>query len=147
MQSKLLIDGPERVFAVIFQTGDEPVSGLKQFAADQQLKAASISGIGAFQNLTVGYFDWQTKQYKKIPIQEQVEVISMIGDISLDEDGQTPKLHIHLAVAKSDGTAHGGHLMEARVRPTLEVIVTESPSYLRRKHDPESGIALIDLGA
>jgi hypothetical protein len=59
------------------------------------------------------------------------------------EKEKKPRLHAHVVVGKRDGTAHGGHLLQARVRPTLEVILTESASYLARRHDPESGLALI----
>jgi predicted DNA-binding protein with PD1-like motif len=69
-------------------------------------------------------------------------VLSLIGDIALDEGGK-PKVHAHVVVGKADGTAHDGHLLEAHVRPTLEVILTESPKRLQRKHDKEAGIALI----
>jgi predicted DNA-binding protein with PD1-like motif len=82
--------------------------------------------------------------YRKIAMQEQVEVLSLVGDIAL-KDG-APQLHAHVVVGKSDGTAHGGHLIEAHVWPTLEVILTESPKHLWRKIDPETGLALIDLG-
>ena len=79
----------------------------------------------------------------KIPVQEQVELLSLIGDIALD--GGQPKLHAHVVVGKRDGTTRGGHLLEAHVWPTLEVIVTESPSQLTRTMDRESGLALIRL--
>ncbi len=71
-----------------------------------------------------------------------MEVVSLIGDIAVDKSNQ-PKLHAHVAVAKRDGSMMGGHLMDARVRPTLEVMLEESPAVLRRQMDPESGIALI----
>ena len=71
-----------------------------------------------------GYFDWLKKDYTRIPIEEQVEVLALVGDITLNDE---PKLHTHVVVSKADGTAHGGHLLEAHVRPTLEVIITESP--------------------
>jgi predicted DNA-binding protein with PD1-like motif len=51
----------------------------------------------------------------------------------------------HVVVGRSDGTAHGGHLLEARVRPTCELILTESPTRLQKKLDPGSGIALIQI--
>jgi predicted DNA-binding protein with PD1-like motif len=92
----------------------------------------------------LGFFDWGQKHYTKIPLREQVKVLSLVGDIAL-KDGQ-PALHAHVVVGKPDGTAHGGHLMEAHVRPTLEVILVESPSFLRRTLDPASGLALIDIG-
>ena len=94
--------------------------------------------------MTLGYFDWDAKDYKHIPLREQVEVLSLIGDVALDEKGE-PKVHAHVVVGRSDGTARGGHLLEAHVRPTLEVILTESPKHLRKQYDPESRLALIRL--
>jgi uncharacterized protein len=140
MQSKLL-QSAERVFAVIFATGDEPVAGLTAFAAQHKLRA--FTAIGAFSEATLGYFDWEKKDYERIAVCEQVEVLALVGDIAL-QDGK-PKLHAHVVLGGRDGNARGGHLLSARVRPTLEVIVTESPSYLTRRHDPQSGLALIDI--
>jgi predicted DNA-binding protein with PD1-like motif len=65
------------------------------------------------------------------------------GDIAL-KDGE-PQVHAHVVVGRSDGTAHGGHLVEARVRPTCELILTESPIHLQKKFDPKAGIALIQI--
>lgn len=147
MQSKLLHqDDGQRTFAVILETGDEVMSTLKAFAAREGLSAAQITAIGALSDAKLAYFDWQTKQYQHIPVPEQVEVASLIGDVALGPDGK-PAVHIHLVVGRRDGTAMAGHLAEAHVRPTLEVILTESPAHLCKRHDPESGLALIRLGA
>jgi predicted DNA-binding protein with PD1-like motif len=69
-------------------------------------------------------------------------VVSLVGDVALGEKGE-PKVHAHVVLGRSDGSALAGHLLEARVRPTLEVILVESPGHLQRKHDDESGLALI----
>jgi uncharacterized protein len=144
MRVKLLHDdNGERMFAVIFQTGDNPVAGLTAFAAEHKLKAASFTAIGAFSEAVLGYFEWEKKAYERIPVQEQVEVLALVGDIT-QQDGK-PHLHAHVVLGRRDGSACGGHLLDARVRPTLEVIVTEAPAYLRRRRDPASGLALIDI--
>lgn len=145
MKSKLLSEQGERTFAVVFATGDEVAGGLRKFAEENRLSASHFTAIGAFERVTLGYFDWQQKDYRRIPLLEQVEVLSLIGDIAL-ADGK-PKVHAHVVVGKADGTAHGGHLLEAHVRPTLEVVLVESPGHLRRSLDRDSGLALIDLGA
>jgi uncharacterized protein len=133
----------QKTFAIIFRTGDDVVSGLKAFAGEKGLAASQFTAIGAFENVVLGYFDWEKKKYTKIPIEEQVEVLSLIGDITLDEG--KPNIHAHVVVGKRDGSTCGGHLLEARVRPTLEVILTESPDHLIRRFDRESGLALIWL--
>lgn len=141
MQVQVLQDQGEQIYAVIFDKGDEFASGMLRFAQEQRLDAAQFTAIGAFSRATLGYFDRDRKDYHKIPINEQVEVLSLIGNIALD-DGK-PKIHAHVVVGKADGTAHGGHILEASIWPTLEVIVTESPRQLRRTTDRETGLALI----
>jgi predicted DNA-binding protein with PD1-like motif len=136
----------ERTFAVVFDAGDDPVAGLLALAGQQRLAASHFTGIGAFSEATLAYFDWERRAYADIPVGEQVEVLALSGDITLDGGGR-PKVHAHVVVGKRDGTAHGGHLKAARVRPTLEVVVVESPAHLRRRTDERTGLALIDLGA
>lgn len=131
-----------RTFVVVLATGDEVMATLTGFAAERQLKATQLTAIGAFSRAVVAYFDWDTKEYRHIPIDEQVEVLSLVGDISVDAG--TPKVHAHVVVGKADATAHGGHLVEAHVRPTLEIVLTETPRHLQRRFDRESGLHLID---
>lgn len=146
MRWKLLQDGPEKTYAVVFDKGDEVIAGLTDFASQRKLSGSHFTAIGAFEDVTLGYFDRQRKDYKRIPVREQVEVLSLVGDIALG-DGGRPKVHAHVVVGTGDGAARGGHVLEAHVWPTLEVVVDEEPGYMRRKSDPETGLALIDLGA
>jgi uncharacterized protein len=132
----------QRVFAVILGTGEAVMESLQRFAEAERLTAAQITGIGAFSEAGLRYFDWERKEYLPIPVKEQVEVASLLGDVAVSPDGK-PALHVHLVLGRRDGTALAGHLAEARVRPTLELIVTESPAHLRKALDPESGLALI----
>jgi len=142
MRTRLLHESDGlRTYAVVLDTGEEVLAGLKELATREKLTAAQISAIGAFSDATLGYFDWEKKEYLKNPVKEQVEVVAMLGDIG-EEDGE-PALHVHLVLGRRDGTTLGGHLLEAHVRPTLEVIVTESPAHLRRRKDAETGLALI----
>src|SRR5688500_17424163 len=109
MRSQLLHAGAQRTWAVILEKGDEPVATLTAFARDQALGAAHFTAIGAFRDVTLGYFDRELRDYTRIPIGEQVEVLSLLGDVALD--GAEPKVHAHVVVGKSDGTAYGGHLL------------------------------------
>lgn len=145
MKAKRLDRDGARTWAIIFDSGDEVASGLGEFAKREGLTASALTAIGAFESVTLGYFQIDEQSYKRIEIDEQVEVVSMVGDVSVS-DGK-PEVHAHLVVAKSDGSAHGGHLLDGRVRPTLEVILTELPDTLRRTFRPEFGLALIDPDA
>lgn len=145
MKVKLLEDGPPRTYALILDSGDEAMRCLEDFARDQGLSAAHFTAIGAFSDVVLGFFDWQRKDYKRNPVAEQVEVVSLVGDVTHGEGDGPPKVHAHVVVGRADGTALGGHLIEAHVRPTLEVVITETPAHLHRSKDPVSGLALIDV--
>ena len=90
----------------------------------------------------LAYFDWPTKKYQEIPVNEQVEVLMLAGDIAWKDDGE-PVVHAHVVVGRSDGSTRGGHLKKAHVRPTLELVLVEYPKHLERKHDAETGLTLI----
>jgi uncharacterized protein len=147
MRAKVLNESGERVFAVIFDIGEDPIIGLTRFAERQNLSASSFTAIGAFSEATLGYFDWEKKDYERIQVAEQTEVLAFVGDIAVEAASGKKKVHAHVVLGKRDGAACGGHLLAAKVRPTLEVVLTESPSHLKRVHDPESGLALIRIGA
>lgn len=135
-----------RTFVIVFDVGDEVAEGLLAFAREYTLTGAHLTAIGALQDVTLGFWDGERKEYRRIAVQEQVEVLSLVGNVALAPDGG-PKVHAHVVVGKADGTAHGGHLLGGHVRPTLEVVLVEIPEHLRRTFDPQAGLALLDPGA
>jgi uncharacterized protein len=132
-----------RAVVAVFDKGDEVIEGLTAAARDLDLTGAAFTAVGGFRRVTLGYFDRDRRDYDRIPVDEQVEVLSLVGDVALD--GGEPKIHAHVVVGRRDGTAMGGHVLEGVVWPTLELVLRETPSSLRRRHDPETGLALIDL--
>ena len=146
MQSKLLHEADGiRTFALVLATGDETMARLAAFAEEQDLDAADFTAIGAFSRAVVAYFDLERKDYQPIPVDEQVEVLSIVGHVTREPAGGR-NVHAHAVLGKRDGMTVGGHLLEGHVRPTLEVVLTESPAHLRRRKDDETGLALIYLG-
>lgn len=145
MRHKLIheTDG-QKTFAIILDVGDEAMTCLKAFARGQRLTAASFKAIGAFERAELSFFDWATKAYEPITVDEQVEVASLTGDIAVEPDGN-PAVHVHAVLGRRDGSAVAGHLDKGIVRPTLEIILTEQPSYLKKQRDHETGLMLIAL--
>jgi len=140
MKAKQLTSSGGPSHALIFETGDEVIAGLTDFATREEIEAAHFTAIGAFSSAVLAYFDWESKDYVKIPLGEQVEVLILAGDIAL-KDGK-PVVHAHVVLGRRDGTTRGGHLLSAQVRPTLEVALTTGGA-LRKRFDPVSGLALI----
>ena len=144
MQSKLIFEREGlKTYALVYEKGDEVISALQAFAEEHKLGTSYFTAIGAFKHAVVGFFDPEKMDYLKIPIKEQVEVLSLTGNITLSEEGY--KIHAHTVLSKADASTLGGHVLEAHVWPTLEVIVEESPKHLRRQIDPETGLPLLDF--
>jgi uncharacterized protein len=143
MKYKVVEDADVVTYVVVCDPGDEAVAALTRFAQAERLEAAQISAVGAFEHAVVGWFDRAARDYRRIPVEEQCEVLSLLGDVAEGQDG--PILHMHAVLGLSDGTTRGGHLLEGKVFPTLEVVVTETPAQLRRVLRPDIGVALIDL--
>jgi uncharacterized protein len=143
MKSKVVEDADVVTYVVVCDPGDEAVAVLTRFARSEDLEAAQITAVGGFEQAVVGWFDPAARDYRRIPVDQQCEVLSLLGDVAEGEDG--PIVHIHVVLGLSDGTTRGGHLLEGRVLPTLEVMVTETPAILRKVFRPDIGAALIDL--
>ena len=144
MKSKLLHDDEQKTWLLVFDPGDEVKSTLESFARAHVLSNSYFRAIGAFQRATLAYWNWDSKQYEEIPIDEQVEVLGLNGDIALGADG-SPKVHAHVTVGRFDGTTRGGHLMKGVVRPTLELYLVESPGDVLRRKDETTGLELMAL--
>jgi predicted DNA-binding protein with PD1-like motif len=120
MKSKIVEDADVVTYVVVCDPGDEAVAVLTQFARSEKLEAAQITAVGAFEYAAVGWFDPAVKQYRRNPVNEQCELVSLLGDVAMGEDG--PILHMHAVLGLSDGTTRGGHFLEGRVYPTLEAV-------------------------
>jgi uncharacterized protein len=143
MKTGLLQESPTHLSVIVMSAGDEWASDFTGWANKSALRASSFTGIGGFSSALLGYYDVDKQEYIDITVEEQVEVLSLTGDITLE--GEHRLVHAHVVCGRRDGSVVGGHLQRAVVRPTLEIILTEAPSCLKRSFDPKAGLPLIDL--
>jgi|SRR5579872_4816792 len=144
MRSNSIKEGPVRIFVLILDQGEEAFKTITEFANREGIDGASVTAIGAFSNAKVGWFDLDAKQYKPIAVNEQSEVLSLMGDVAQADDGKA-SLHLHAVLGLQDGSLKGGHFLAGTVQPTLEVTITETIEHLRRKKRADLGIALISI--
>jgi uncharacterized protein len=142
MRSKRLAD---RSWVLVFETGDEFAETLLAFAREHGVTAADFTAIGAFEQVTLAYFDWELKEYEEHVLDEQVEVVALTGNLATED--HEPQLHAHVAVGLRDTRVRGGHLVRAVVRPTLELFLREAPARLVKAPDEKTGLSLIDPDA
>ncbi len=133
-------------YALVLARGDEVMTALSDFARAERVTAASFTAIGAVRDAEVGWFDFAKQQYKAMRLDEQLEVLSLIGDIGVGAEGKTV-VHAHVTLGRESGRAFGGHLVGAVVSPTLEVFVTSYPQPLKKKLDSRDDIELFQLSA
>lgn len=134
----------ERNFVLVLEDGEEAFGAITKFCEEQNITGASLTAIGAFRQAKLGFFDFTQKSYIDIPVDTQSEVLSAIGDVAVDDEGNA-SVHMHVVLGFADGSTKGGHFISGIVHPTLEIIIRESAVALRRRKKPELGIALIDL--
>lgn len=135
-------NGSVKTYILIFTKGDEVLSGLTEFAQQHKVTSAHFTAIGDATDARVGWYEQSRKMFKVIPISQPAEITSLIGDIAM-YNGK-PVVHAHINLATSDGIVHGGHLLEAHIFPTLEVVVTVVPNTMYKKLYPEAGATVID---
>lgn len=141
MIRKTLGRGPGRSFCLVCETGDEVVGALRSFAEEEELATSHFTAIGAFREAVIAWFDVERKEYLERPVEEQVEVVSLIGNVARAPGGR--KVHAHAVLGRRNGEALAGHLVSGRVRPTLEIFLTETGADLVRREDETTGLTLL----
>lgn len=142
MHHRLLeASGGSRKFVLVLEQGEEAFASITAFAKEMGLLGSSISAIGAFSRAELGWYNPATKEFVKNIVDEQTEVISMLGNIT-QEHGEA-HLHVHVALGCRDASTKGGHLVAGWVSPTLEIIIEEAPEHMRRGKDRKSGLILL----
>ena len=126
---------------LVFDSGDEVIETLQRFANEHVTTSAFFYGLGAFREATIAWWNPETLRYEDIAVNEQVEVLSITGNLTRVRDGF--KVHAHTVLGRRDGTAIGGHVKRGVVHPTLELFVTVTDEAIRRERDEATGLDLI----
>jgi predicted DNA-binding protein with PD1-like motif len=134
--------GDRRV--VRFAVGEQVVDGLLRYLAEQEIGFSFVGAIGGVRRVRLGYWDVDAKGYATRELEEQLEVLSLLGDASRKEG--KPHLHVHAVFGRSDFTTVGGHVQECEASPTLELWLRTEGTPVQRVHDEATGLDLLDLG-
>lgn len=135
----------QRPFFLVFDPGDEVIRTIREFARENGIRGGRFSAIGALERAVVGFWNPELKEYERIAVDEQVEVLSLAGDIAV-EDAET-RVHVHVVLGRRDGSTVGGHLLDGTVFPTLEMHLVDFGTALERRKNEEIGLSLITLGS
>lgn len=128
-------------FVFRFDRGEDVLAELQNWAAQERVEAASLSAIGASQKVVLAYYDLATKEYQNHEVTEDLEVVSVLGNLALF-DG-VPVVHMHGTFSKPDLSVIGGHVKQLIVSATCEVVLRVLPGTMRRQHDPVTGLNVL----
>ncbi len=139
----MLFDRDDDRYIIRFEDGEAFPEHFLDFLAAHSIEGASFTGLGAFQRSRIAFFDVQARQYCDIELDEQLEVLSLVGNVAVHD--QALLVHAHVTLGRRDGTTLGGHLRQGIVRPTLEVSLQALSTALHRAKDPKYGLPSLDL--
>ena len=128
---------------VRLEVGEEVVASLAEIAEREGVTFASVSGIGAADDIAVSVYDVGAKRYFDNEYREPMEITSILGTVS-EMDGE-PYIHIHLTAGRADGTVIGGHLKRAVISATCELVLHTVYGRVPRFYDERTGLNLMEL--
>lgn len=135
-----LVDG---TYIIRLDKGQEIMSVLRQFCKENNITSGTIQGIGAGENLNIGFFNTKTKQYEVKNIKDCVEITSLLGNITLKDN--EPFIHLHITTADSFHSVSGGHLLSGEIALTGEIFIKPLNTKIKRVFDPEMGISVFNI--
>ena len=131
-------------FVIRLESGESLTEELEELVRREGIGFADVSAAGAVSWIRLGYWHADTRKYAYHEFDEQLEVVSFQGNISLEQN-DSPHLHIHGVFGHPDFSVVAGHVKEARVNPTLEIWLRAEEIPIRRVRDQETGLDMLDL--
>lgn len=125
------------------EVGEEVIASLSDIAEREGVTFASVSGIGAADDIAVSVYDVKAKKYFDNEFREPMEITSLLGTVS-EKDG-APYIHIHATAGRADGSVVGGHLKRAVVSATCEIVLHTVYGRVPRFFDDATGLNLMDV--
>ncbi|MFP4497625.1 MAG: PPC domain-containing DNA-binding protein [Vulcanimicrobiota bacterium] len=130
-------------YIVRLYKGEEIGASLKEFARKYGITAGFINGIGAVDDVILGYFHMGKKIYIEEHLEEDFELLSLMGNFALIDD--EPFAHLHIMLGRDNYQVIGGHMVQARVSVTCEIYIQAADTIIKRVLDEGSGLKLMDL--
>ena len=129
---------------VRLERGERLGETLQQFLDGSDLVGASVSGVGAAEQIILGFYDLEVKEYRWKTLDEPYEITSLLGTIAQDEQGKLG-FHLHGTFSGRDYQVVGGHVKDFVVGGTCELFVHRTYQPLNRRYDERTGLNLLDL--
>lgn len=128
-------------YVICIKKGEELVAQTLAFCEERKIHGAWLQGIGGCDRVEIGFYDINRKEYEKKIYEEELELVSLKGNIATSQDGRI--LHAHVSLGRRDFSMIGGHLFSMRISVVGEVFIRSFPVPLRRAYDPSFGVRVL----
>lgn len=132
-----------KTFLVRLEKGEKVNVSIKKFCEKLNIKNASFVSLGSIENPVLAHYRVDNKKYKEKELQGIFEVTSFMGNVAIFE--ASPLVHGHISISDEDMKEFGGHLVEATVSATLEIVIQDLGSSKIKKYDEKIGLKLFEL--
>ena len=129
--------------ALRLDPGEELLDRISEVCRRQGVRFGSITGIGAANHVTIGFYNLEKQEYSEKDLDFPMEITSILGDVSR-KDGEV-YLHVHINVSDEEGRPFGGHLKKCMISVTGEIVITCIDGEVGRKADPATGINVLSF--
>lgn len=137
-----LIHSENGAYTLNFARGEEVMAGLAAFVRERGIRAAHLAGLGAASRLVLAYYNLETKEYEKKEFAEDVEILSLTGNVGVKEGGEAV-VHLHGVFGRRDLGTFGGHIFEMTISGAGELHVASFPGAINRAYDEATGLTLM----
>jgi hypothetical protein len=135
---------PRRVIVARLEPGEDVLETIEKVAANHGIRTASLTGIGALSKAKLAFFDRSSRSYREVSIDKDLEIVSCIGNVCMNEG--KPMVHAHMSVADESGNCYGGHLRAGcQVSVTMELFLVEVAEEITREKDSATGLNLMNV--
>lgn len=128
-------------YVIRLDKGEEVLESLKKICQENKIRLGTVSGIGAVNQVKIGLFETDTKEYHSVELNKDMEITCLTGNIS-EMNGEV-YLHLHVTLSDHTHNAFGGHLNLAVISATGEIIVDAIEGNVDREFSQEIGLNLI----
>lgn len=131
------------LYVIRFEDGEVFPGRLLEFLATRSIFSGTFTGIGAMSRVRLAYFDTSIRAYADLDVEEQVEVLALVGNVA--RHSEQPLVHAHITLGRRDYSTLGGHLREGVVCPTLELYLRAGSETIERTVDERYGLPSLEL--
>lgn len=131
------------IYFLRLERGEKVIETLKDFCTKNKIRCGYFFGIGALGKAELAHYIVENKKYTSKIFKQPLEIVNMAGNIT--RMNNEVYLHCHITLSDEEMKAVAGHLKEATIAATCEIILVKLNASISRKFNDFIGLNLLDI--